>query len=92
VSRRVEEVDRHVFDHEGHDRGLDRDPTLPLQSERVGLRGAVIDATDLVDDSGCVQQPFRQGRLTGVDMRQDPQVQCRQFASRPSDRHQLPDR
>ena len=92
VPRRVDEVDRHAVDHEGHDGGLDRDPALALQRERVGLRGAVVDATDLVDDSGRVQQPFGEGGLTGVDVRQDPQVQHRHVASRPSDRHQVPDR
>ena len=92
VSRRVDEVDHHTVDHERHHRGPDRDPALALQGERVGLRGAVIDATDLVDDSSCVQQPFGESGLTGVYVRQDPQVQHRQLASRPSDRHQVPDR
>jgi hypothetical protein len=39
-----------------------------------------------------VQQPFGEGGLTGVDVRQDPQVQRCHSASRPSDRLHYPDR
>ena len=91
VSRCVDEVDRHAVDHEGHDGGLDRDAPLAFQRQRIGLGGAVVDATDLVDDPGRVQQPFGEGGLTGVDVRQDPDVRCRHVSSRPSDRH-VPDR
>ena len=34
-----------------------------------------IDAADLVDDTGGEEQPLGQACLTGVYMRQDPQVQ-----------------
>ena len=57
------------------DRGLDRDAALPLERERVGLGGAGIDAADLVDDAGGVEQPLGESGLTGVYMRQDPQVE-----------------
>ena len=92
VARRVDQVDGHAVDDERRHRRLDRDPALALQRERVGLRRAVVDATDLVDDPGCVQQPFGEGGLTGVDVRQDPQVERCHFASRPSDRLENPDR
>jgi hypothetical protein len=75
VAGRVDQVDGDAFDRERRDRGLDRDAALSLQRQRVGLGGAVIDAADLVDDPGRVQQPFGQGGLTGVYMRHDPQVQ-----------------
>ena len=75
VAGRVDQVDRDVADDERHDGGLDRDAALPFQRERVGLGAAVIDAADLVDDTGGVEQPLGQAGLTGVDMRQDPQVQ-----------------
>ena len=71
----VDQVDGDVADRERHHRGLDRDPALPLQRERVGLRRASVDAADLVDDTGGEQQPLGEGGLTGVYMRQDPQVQ-----------------
>jgi len=50
VARRVDQIDGDVVDGERNDRGLDRDPALPLQCERIGLGGAGIDAADLVDD------------------------------------------
>ena len=34
-----------------------------------------VDAADLVDDAGRVEQPFGESRLTGVYMRQDSQVE-----------------
>ena len=55
--------------------GLDGDAAGPFQGERVGLGAALVDAADLVDDSGVVEQPLRQAGLTGVDMRQDPQIE-----------------
>ena len=60
---------------ERHDGGLDRDPALALQRQRIGLRRAVVDAADLVDDAGGVEQPLGEGGLTGVDVRQDAKVE-----------------
>ena len=60
---------------ERHDGGLDGDAALPFQRQRIGLGAAVVDAADLVDDTGGVEQPLGQACLTGVYMRQDPQVQ-----------------
>jgi hypothetical protein len=76
VAGRIDQVDRDVVDDERDDGGLDRDPALPFQRQGVGLGVAVVDASDLVDDTGGVQQPLGQARLTCVDMCQDPQVQC----------------
>ena len=87
VSRRVDQVDGDVVDDERHDGGLDRDAALSLQRQEVGLRAAVIDAADLVDDTGGVQQPLGESCLTGVYMRQDPQVERSSFqASYPPNR------
>jgi hypothetical protein len=83
VPGRVDQVDGDVADDEGHHRGLDRDAALPFQRQGVGLGAAVVDAADLVDDAGGVQQPLGQGRLTGVDVRQDPEVQGSHCASCP---------
>jgi hypothetical protein len=91
VARRVDEVDDDVAYRERGHGGLDRDAALPFQRQRVGLGGAVIDTADLVDDPGRVEQPFGQGGLTGVYMRQDPQVQrSASHASYPPDRWKSP--
>jgi hypothetical protein len=90
VAGRVDQVDGQVTDRERHHRGLDRDATLALQRERIGLGTAVIDTADLADHSGGVQQPFGQARLAGVNMGHDPQVQHFHGASCPLDRRQLP--
>ena len=87
---RVDQVDGDVVDDERHDGGLDRDAALPFERQGIGLGTAVIDAADLVDDTGGVEQPLGEGRLTGVYMRQDPQVQRSHHASCPLDRWQLP--
>jgi len=57
------------------DHGTTQTDSLPLQRQEVGLCAAVIDAADVVDDTGRVQQPFGESCLTGVYVRQDPQVQ-----------------
>jgi len=85
VTGRVDQVDGDVIDDERHDGRLDRDPALSLQREGVGLGAALLDAADFVDDTGGEQQPLGQRGLTGVYMRQDPQVQ-RSHASCPLDR------
>ena len=77
VAGGVDQVDRDVADGERDDGGLDGDAALAFERQRVGLGAAGVDAADLVDDPGGVQQPLGQAGLTGVDMRQDPQVeQC----------------
>jgi len=83
VPGRVDQVDRHVVDDERDDRRLDRYPALALQRQRIGLRAPVIDAADLVDDAGGMQQPLGEAGLTGVYVRQDPQVQVLHGASCP---------
>jgi hypothetical protein len=89
VAGRVDQVDGDVIDDERHHGGLDRDAALPFQRQGVGLGAAVVDAADLVDDAGGVEQPLGQARLTGVYVRQDPQVQRAHEASCPLDRWQL---
>ena len=75
MTRRVDQVDVDVLERERRDGRPDRDPALLLERQRVGLRRAGIDAAELVDDTGLVQQPFGESCLTGVYMRQDPKVQ-----------------
>ena len=50
-------------------------PRCALERERVGLGRAGVDAADVVDDAGLVQQPLGEGGLTGVYMRQDSKVE-----------------
>jgi hypothetical protein len=71
VAGRVDQVDRHVVEREGDDGGFDGDAAPAFELQRVGPGAALVDAADLVDDSGGVQQPLGQTRLTGVDMRQN---------------------
>src|SRR5207237_2735801 len=73
---RVDQVDDGAVDREGDDRRLDRDAPLALKVQRVGLRRALIDAAGLVDDTSAVEQALGQRRLAGVNMCEDPQVQC----------------
>lgn len=84
VARGVDEVDGHVLDRERDDGGLDGDTALPLQCERVGPGAAVVDAADLVDHTGRVQQPFGQTGLTRVYVREDSEVEQVHLVSCPS--------
>ena len=52
-------------------------PRRRSRATGVGLCVAVVDAADLVDDAGCVEQPFGERGLTGVDVSEDPQVEVR---------------
>jgi len=75
VAGGVDQVDGDAADGERRHGGLDRDPALALERQRIGLRRARVDAADLVDDTGGVQEPFGESGLTGVDVRQDAQVE-----------------
>ena len=52
-------------------------------TERLLYDTGVIDRAGLVDDAGFVEKPFGQAGLTGVDMRQDSEVQRCHVASCP---------
>jgi hypothetical protein len=84
VPGRVDQVDGHARDLEGDDRRSDRDAAASFEGEGVGLGGAAIHAADAVDHAGRVEQPFGEGGLTGVDVREDPEVEGRHGASCPS--------
>jgi hypothetical protein len=68
VAGRVDQIDGGAIDGERDDRGLDRDPALALQRQRIGLRRALIDAAGLVDNTSAVEQSLRQRCLAGVNM------------------------
>ena len=64
VAGRVHEVDADVVDDEGRDRGLDRKSTAwELQLRRISLSRTRVDAAELVDHSGGVEEPLGQSRL-----------------------------
>ena len=86
MPRRVDQVDGERPDLESRDRRFDGDAPRALERERVRLSAAVVDAPELVDDAGRVEQPLCECRLTGVYMRQDPQVErCAKHAQIPSE-------
>jgi hypothetical protein len=77
----VDQVDRRPADGERDDGRADGDAARPLQRQGVGLSIAGIHAADRVDDARLEQQAFGEARLTGVDVRQYPQVQTSHPAS-----------
>ena len=77
VTGRVHEVHGQVVDVEGRDRGADGDAAPALEVHRVGAGRAGVDAAGCVDDARVEEQAFGQAGLTGVDVRDDPQVQVR---------------
>ena len=77
----VDEVDREVADQERGDRGPDRDAAFALEVERVGLGGAGVDAADAVDGAGGEEESLGEGGLTGVDVREDAEIERAHGAS-----------
>ena len=86
VAGGVDQVDREVPECERDHGGLDGDAALPLEVEEVGAGAAVVHAADLVDDAGEEQEAFGEAGLTGVDVRQDAEVEGAQGRSGPSRR------
>jgi len=81
MAGRVDQVDRSFADGERNHRSADRDAACALQRQSVRLRIAGIHAAHRVDDARLEEQAFGEGRLTGVDVRQYPQVQASHPAS-----------
>jgi len=75
VAGGVDDVHGRAGERERHDRGADGDAAAALERERVGLGGPRVHRAEVVDDPGVVQEAFGQGRLAGVNVRQDPQVE-----------------
>ena len=70
----VDDVDLVVFPEAGGSRGGDGDPPLLLLLHPVHGGGAVVHLTDLVADTGVVEDALRRRRLSGVDVRHDADV------------------
>ena len=81
VAGRVDDVDREVADDERGDRGPDRDAAFALEVEGVGLGGAGVDAADVVDGAGGVEESLGESGLTGVDVREDSEIERTHGAS-----------
>ena len=75
VTGRVDEVDREITDEERGDRGADRDAAFAFELERVGLGGAGVDAADVIDGAGGEEESLAEGGLTGVDVREDSEIE-----------------
>jgi hypothetical protein len=81
MARRVDQVDREVADQERGDLGPDRDAALSLELERVGLGGAGVDAADVIDSAGGIEESLAEGGLTGVDVSEDAEIERAHGAS-----------
>ena len=56
-------------------REKDRDAARTLERVRVHVRVFMVDAAEIADRARAVEQRLGQRRLSGVDVRQDPQNQ-----------------
>ena len=74
VARRVDDVDAVVPPEAAGGRGGDGDAPLLLLLHPVHGGSAVVDLTDLVVDTGVVEDPLGRSRLARVDMGHDPDV------------------
>ena len=74
VAGRVDDVDREVLPGRGRRRGGDGDSPLPLLRHPVHDGSTGIDLADLVSDPRVIEDPLGDGRLTGVDVRDDTNI------------------
>ena len=74
VAGRVDDVDAVVGPLAGRRGGRDRDAALLLLLHPVHRGRALVDLTDLVGAAGVVEDALGRRRLTGVDVRHDPDV------------------
>ena len=74
VPGRVDDVDAMVLPLRGGGGGGDRDAALLLLLHPVHHGRALVDLADLVGAPGVVEDALGRRRLTGVDVRHDPDV------------------
>ena len=74
VPGRIDDVEAMVVPEARRSRGRDGDAPLLLLGHPVHRGRALVDLTDLVDLVRVEQDPFGDGRLAGVDMRDDADV------------------
>ncbi len=75
VAGGVDDVDGQVAEREGDHGRPDRDAAAALERQGVGLGGPGVHGPGVVDDSREMQEPLGQCGLTGVDVRQDAEVE-----------------
>ena len=76
MARGVDDVDAGIPPVTGGGGGGDGDATLLLLIHPVHDCGALMRLTELVVDARVEQDPFRRGRLPGVDMSHDADISC----------------
>src|SRR5262249_35184317 len=74
VAGRIDDVDRVALPLDLGRGGRDGDAALLLLLHPVHDGSALVDLTDLVRDTGVEQNPLSRRRLTGIDVRHDPDV------------------
>jgi len=74
VARRVDDVDTGVAPEAGGGGGRDGDAAFLLLLHPVHDGGAFVHFADFVRNPGVVQDPFRRGRLPGIDVRHDADI------------------
>ena len=74
VPGRIDDVDAMVAPERGRCRGRDGDPPLLLLGHPVHRGRALMDLAELVDLLRVEEDPLGDGRLAGVDMRDDSDV------------------
>src|SRR5438093_8175717 len=74
VARRVDDVDTGVAPEAGGGGGRDGDAAFLLLLHPVHDGSAFVHFADFVRNPGVVQDPFRRGRLPGIDVRHDADI------------------
>lgn len=77
VSGGVDQIDLAGVQLERHHGGLDGDAAGAFQLQGVGLGRALVDTADRADDAGLEEDTLGEAGLTGVDVRQDPDIDNR---------------
>lgn len=75
VARGVDQRDPGAAGHEGGHRGADGDAATAFEVQGVGLGVAAVDAAEPGDGAGLEEQALGQAGLTGVDVRENADVQ-----------------
>ena len=73
----IYEIDLELVQLKRNHRGFDGDAAGAFQIQGVGLRRALVDTPDRLDDTGLEEDALSQAGLTSVDMRQDSDIDNR---------------